>query len=255
MPNTITAMPARPDGPGLTTVPAADDAAQTHNTWAVRRTASTEAKEPWETFLGTLSTSPRRGAMYTTGIAATAIAATFLRTGGSATLLLASAAVAGILAAYTALRAGWRLGCDQGVLDHAGTVGHRAAANTRRAAARRMAFKLPRQPHGEGYLYVLEFSTGYVKVGQSEEPRRRLGQHRAEAAAFGVHVANYWISPSHLNFRDNETRLINACVRVSPRTRKEYFHTVGYDRAVQFAGSLTFYSDNTEQTSVEGVWA
>jgi hypothetical protein len=34
MPNTITAMPARPDGAGLPTVPAPDDAARTHDTWA-----------------------------------------------------------------------------------------------------------------------------------------------------------------------------------------------------------------------------
>ncbi|WP_433730937.1 hypothetical protein ACQP2Y_21390 [Actinoplanes sp. CA-051413] len=34
MPNTITATPARPDGAGLSTVPATDDAARTHHTWA-----------------------------------------------------------------------------------------------------------------------------------------------------------------------------------------------------------------------------
>lgn len=122
-------------------------------------------------------------------------------------------------------------------------------------ATRKMAFKLPRQPKNEGYLYVVGFDTGTVKVGHTEDPKRRLGQHRGEAEAFGVHVTNYWISPSHIDFRGNETRLINACARVSRRTRKEYFHEVGYERAVQFASALTYFSTDTEQTSVSGVWA
>lgn len=120
---------------------------------------------------------------------------------------------------------------------------------------RKMAFKLPRQPKGEGYLYVVEFSTGYVKVGYTEDPKTRLGNHRNEAAAFGVHVTNYWISVPHSNFQANERRLINQCEKVSPRTRKEYFHTVGYARAVEFASSLTCFSADTSHTSVEGLWS
>lgn len=134
-------------------------------------------------------------------------------------------------------------------------LARRAEEDARVIAGRRMAFKLPRQPHGEGYLYVVEFGTGTVKVGQTEDPQKRLATHRGEAQAFGVHIVNYWISPSHLNFRANETRLINRCVEVSHRSRKEYFHAVAYDRAVEFAGALTYHSKDTSQTSVEGVWA
>lgn len=174
---------------------------------------------------------------------------------------------AGTLAATVvlAVRAGWRYGYEQ-ALWHSAEVGvflsrktaeaGKAASDALRARSKRqMAFELPTQPTGEGYLYVVGFSTDTVKVGQTEDPRRRLGTHRAEAAAFGVHITDYWISPSHINFRANETRLINACQRVSRRSRNEYFHEVGYDRAVQFASTLTCYSDNLAQTSVEGVWA
>ncbi len=134
----------------------------------------------------------------------------------------------------------------------------RQAALQEQAAkrGRRMAFKLPRQPRNEGYLYVLEFSTGSIKVGMTEDPRRRLGQHLGEARAFGVYITNHWISPSCHNFKGNETRLINACGRVSKqRSRKEYFHDVAYAKAVGFANELTYFSANDEQTSVEGVWA
>lgn len=121
---------------------------------------------------------------------------------------------------------------------------------------RRLAVPRNEGPTGEGYLYVLEFSTSSIKVGMTEDPRRRLGQHLGEAKAFGVYVVNYWISPSCHNFKANETRLINACTRVSKqRSRKEYFHDVPYTQAVGFAGELSYFSKNTEQTSVEGVWA
>ncbi|WP_250029857.1 GIY-YIG nuclease family protein [Paractinoplanes maris] len=130
------------------------------------------------------------------------------------------------------------------------------AEHERHLATRRVAFKLARQPRNEGYLYVLEFSTGSIKVGLTEDPKRRLGQHLGEARAFGVYITNYWISPSCHNFVSNETRLINACGRVSKqRSRKEYFHDVPYATAVGFANELTYFSKNTEQASVEGVWA
>lgn len=121
--------------------------------------------------------------------------------------------------------------------------------------SRRMAFRLPPKPRGEGYLYVVEFSTGTVKVGMTEDAKRRMSQHAWEAQAFGVHITNYWISPSHKDFRANEARLISHCARTSRRTRKEYFHAIAYIDAVQFAAGLTYRTKNVDQTSIEGMWA
>jgi hypothetical protein len=110
-------------------------------------------------------------------------------------------------------------------------------------ATRKATFNLPLGPIGEGYLYVVGFTTGYVKVGQTEDPRVRLPAHRNEAAAFGVHIKRAWVSPPHRNFLTNETLLIAACKEVSARSRREYFHTVGFDQAVQFAANLDYFSD------------
>lgn len=104
---------------------------------------------------------------------------------------------------------------------------------------------------GEGYLYVIEFTTGTVKVGQTEDPRQRLNSHFSDAAAFGVGINAYWISPSHRNFKENEALLIEACRKVSTRSRREYFHEIGYDAAVDIALGLDFHTQITNPVCCE----
>lgn len=122
-------------------------------------------------------------------------------------------------------------------------------------ASRRMAVDYIRGPVGEGYIYVIAFTTGVVKVGQTEDPKRRLGEHQSEAMAYGVGATNYWISPPHRNFKNNETHLIKLCAKVSKRSRREYYHEVGYERAVDFAWTLTFDSEGPDQPAVECGWS
>jgi hypothetical protein len=104
---------------------------------------------------------------------------------------------------------------------------------------------LPPAGNGLGYLYVIRFSTGVVKVGQTAHPRRRLFEHRRDAAAYKVNVVRFWISEAHPNFLANETMLINLCAGVSARAKREYFHEVEFDVAVGLASSLA-----TEAVSV-----
>lgn len=121
----------------------------------------------------------------------------------------------------------------------------------RACAEVRMPIRNPPGIVGEGYLYVIAFTTGTVKVGQTEDPCRRLYTHQAEAAAFGVGANAYWISPSHTNFKTNETLLIEQCRKVSRRSRREFFHGIGYDAAVDIAVYLDFHSQITNQVCVE----
>jgi hypothetical protein len=102
-----------------------------------------------------------------------------------------------------------------------------------------LTIALPRQVPGEGFLYVIQFSTGAVKVGMSEDPRRRISEHRRDADAFKVAITNFWISPSHRNFRNTEIALINRCAKVSSRVRREYFHEITFSAAVDIATQLT----------------
>jgi predicted GIY-YIG superfamily endonuclease len=121
----------------------------------------------------------------------------------------------------------------------------------RTCAEYRMPVDNPPGLAGEGFLYVIAFTTGTVKVGQTEDPRQRLNTHQAEAAVFGVGATAYWISQSHSNFKTNETLLIEQCRKVSGRSRREYYHEIGYERAVQFALALDYYSQITNGISVE----
>jgi predicted GIY-YIG superfamily endonuclease len=92
---------------------------------------------------------------------------------------------------------------------------------------------------GAGYLYVIRFRTGTVKVGQTQDVRRRLAEHRRDAAAFGVGITHVWVSEPMQFFVAAEDELIAHCLKASKRTRREYFHNVDYVAAVEFAKSLS----------------
>ncbi|GIM88724.1 hypothetical protein [Paractinoplanes toevensis] len=122
-------------------------------------------------------------------------------------------------------------------------------------SARRMPVEYWRGPVGEGFIYVVAFTTGTVKVGQTEDPRVRLNNHQSEALAFGVGTTNYYVSQPHWNFRENETALIKMCRAVGRRSRREYYHEIGYDRAMEFVDSLSFHSAGNEDRGVVASWS
>jgi hypothetical protein len=98
---------------------------------------------------------------------------------------------------------------------------------------------------GEGFIYAIKFSTGTIKVGQTLDPHRRLGEHRRDAEAYNVAIIRYWVSPAHDNYLDNEIELIGFCDGISARAKREYFHDVDFDSVVKFACGLTYYSAAT----------
>lgn len=99
--------------------------------------------------------------------------------------------------------------------------------------------RLDTPPPGHGYLYVIRFNTGAIKVGQTDSPQQRMPTHRRHAWAFGTVMTDLWISPAHAGFIRNETRLISFMESASAlRVRREYFHGADFDTAVAFAASL-----------------
>ncbi len=91
---------------------------------------------------------------------------------------------------------------------------------------------------GAGYLYVLRFSTGIVKVGQTTNPASRLRTHHSEAKAYGAPIVDVWLSPPHGRYLRNETALIRYCASRAPRLRSEYFHGLDFEDAVARATQL-----------------
>lgn len=106
-----------------------------------------------------------------------------------------------------------------------------------------LAIESTASPEGEGFLYVLRFSTGTVKVGQTWDLRRRISEHRRNAEAYNVAITSLWTSPPHVNYLDNEIALIGYCDGLSVKARREYFHEIEFQAVVDFAlRELTYYS-------------
>lgn len=107
--------------------------------------------------------------------------------------------------------------------------------------------------HSEGYVYVLLFMNGTVKVGRTTNPTARITSHRHDADAHGNPLTNYWVSKKLVNMEEAEHRLIAYCQdRGTCVAGKEWFRAVPYMELVDFAiGMSTAFEDPDGVTSYE----
>ena len=96
-----------------------------------------------------------------------------------------------------------------------------------------------RSPGEDGYVYVLEFSTGIVKVGKTRNPRARIATHVDDARKFGATVDQLWLSEWHENYSENERLLLHVLGAGSVEHGNEYLR-VNFSDAVELAKGLTF---------------
>lgn len=92
-----------------------------------------------------------------------------------------------------------------------------------------------------GQLYVIEFSTGVIKVGMSRNADRRLVQHKADAGRYFIQIVERWVSDLHEGFRANERALIKwACWKSTKGggSGGEYFLGLDYGATVAVAEGL-----------------
>jgi hypothetical protein len=94
------------------------------------------------------------------------------------------------------------------------------------------------QRPGDGYLYVVEFSTGAIKVGQTINLKQRLAKHRRDAEAIDVAITDYWYSEPHRQYEVNEKTLLRYCARLGRKAKNEYFHGLGLGTASAYADRL-----------------
>lgn len=98
-----------------------------------------------------------------------------------------------------------------------------------------------------GYVYVIEFSNGVIKVGRTQNPEGRLSAHRGNARKFGAQVTNSWVSPLHEDWRENEHRLIGIAWALGGEVRgEEYFTGAAFDAMVRGASALRFTPPSPE---------
>lgn len=90
----------------------------------------------------------------------------------------------------------------------------------------------------DGYVYVLEFSTGIVKVGKTRNPRACIATHVDDARKFGATVDQLWLSEWHENYSDNERALLRALGGDSVAHGNEYLR-ISFMDAVDAAKRLS----------------
>lgn len=92
-----------------------------------------------------------------------------------------------------------------------------------------------------GYIYVLAFDNGTVKVGRTQNTDQRLNSHKSDAGKFGVTLTDHWVSPPHTEWMRNEDELKKIAAGLGGTVRrKEYFSGVDYATLAAAAEQLTF---------------
>lgn len=108
---------------------------------------------------------------------------------------------------------------------------------TRAIAEAELAAEVARQlaPFALGHIYVIEFSSGVVKVGKTTDPKRRLAAHASLARVHGGAIRASWMSQQICGYDDAERELIRLCAQVAgPVVGREYFD-IGLREALSLA--------------------
>ncbi len=92
----------------------------------------------------------------------------------------------------------------------------------------------------EGYVYVVQFCTGRIKIGQTTVPFARLRDHATAAETFGRTLTRAWLSKPHVNYAESEEILLDRARRIGgpSATGREYFDNVDFDEISHIASAL-----------------
>lgn len=93
----------------------------------------------------------------------------------------------------------------------------------------------------DGYVYVVEFSSGAVKVGHTTDPATRANAHRIDAARYGLTITRAWLSRPHADHAGNERALIVEGRRIGTQLATEYFDC-SFQALASFAAALPMES-------------
>ncbi len=90
-----------------------------------------------------------------------------------------------------------------------------------------------------GYVYVIQFDSGSIKVGRTTNPAARLKSHAATARTQGVGIAAQWVSQPIESASRIERQLIGFCNGRFPSVNGgEYFAGVVVGDVLAFAETL-----------------
>lgn len=106
-----------------------------------------------------------------------------------------------------------------------------------------------------GYVYVIAFDNGTVKVGCTQKVANRLGAHKRDGRKFGIAIADSWVSPLHVEWEPNEDALKSITARhggTPAWTGAEYFTGADYALVVDAATQLPFTSPDEGAECLSG---
>ena len=90
-----------------------------------------------------------------------------------------------------------------------------------------------------GYLYILEYSTGVIKVGRSLAKMGRIRYHSEYAKSLDVDVLNTWVSEPVDNLLKKENDLVLWCINnASQRLSAETFKGFHFDQVKDAADQI-----------------
>lgn len=91
-------------------------------------------------------------------------------------------------------------------------------------------------------VYVVQFDSGIVKVGQTIRTKTRLWQHGNDARSRADQVTETWMSSGHTNALENERELIAFCKeRWHVAFGREFFGGADFGEIVEFAQDCLTY--------------
>lgn len=89
------------------------------------------------------------------------------------------------------------------------------------------------------HLYVVEFSSGHIKVGRSIDPKSRIAQHEARVACLGAALLNWQAFECTGNVARAESMLIEWCrERATERFKSEWFLGLRFECVTTIAGDI-----------------
>jgi hypothetical protein len=94
------------------------------------------------------------------------------------------------------------------------------------------------RPGDAGSVYVIEFTSGMLKVGKSVDPTSRLAVHASRARVHGDDVRRSWVSDEHPGHSESERRLIAFCKANGKQISREYFGDLRFECARTLATRL-----------------
>lgn len=108
-----------------------------------------------------------------------------------------------------------------------------------------IARRLPDHDGGakrEGVLYILEFSSGLIKVGRTAQPKKRVETHLRHIRLYaGASLVRGWLSPFHENFLSTEAALIGRGHALSRSVQgNEFLVGAPFPELVSFARTLLY---------------